>query len=751
MAVYEITAPDGSSWEVTAPDSATEADVLAYAKKQWQEQGLATAEGPKALSDQQKDRAGLSQRADSIRGLIQQLEEQGQEEDVIAPMRKELAALQKQIAKTGVGSIGNTIGSTVGGVGGAIVGGVLGAPLGPGGMIAGGVAGGAAGSALGAGLGTKYDLSQAESVSEEDAWKLVKDNAVEAAAWDAGLTLLTLGTGKVLKVTGASEALKKALQEAGANTNAKRMAKAMAEQRVAGESTDALKEGLIGQELKDRYLQAQGAREVGRNAKPNVFADNAQRVLMKNRGLVDVLGQQQATASGIQDAARKLVTEEGRIPTKGQITGDPGLYERMLRLVGERQYNVYSKELGTIAETIRQKTLNEIDDDFIGRTSLGESLGTVQKKAKAALDTATKPVWEAARQANAAVDMEDVRLLIKKTLERDAASGNAILLPNERAYFERVLDTMASNPSWTAEAAQDFLSGAKARIRDLTQEGAPSKHMKATLIEVTEAADKKYLEAIGTVKDGALKKILLDTRKKYGEFMQDVYSDTMQKIVSKNPERAGAEIFGGGHVTEVKEVRAALNKALETKGITQEEYDKLWSHVQRGYLERLAPNVESLATLQKRLTENPDLRRTFVEMTHADPKFLSRIQTLTSMAKVVERIPTESGFVQLLPAIGGAVVGHMSAGPAGAAAVGGGSALLKKALIRMSTSPRYADVVPAMRVLLAQAAGSKATISLTANRLAELRKAAEQVERWWRAETGDSFFTPANAAPQQEQ
>jgi len=38
MAKYDITAPDGSTWEVEAPDSASEADVLKYAQGQWQAQ-----------------------------------------------------------------------------------------------------------------------------------------------------------------------------------------------------------------------------------------------------------------------------------------------------------------------------------------------------------------------------------------------------------------------------------------------------------------------------------------------------------------------------------------------------------------------------------------------------------------------------------------------------------------------------------------------------------------------------------------
>lgn len=38
MAKYQLTAPDGSTWEVDAPDSATEQEVLSYAQQNWQEQ-----------------------------------------------------------------------------------------------------------------------------------------------------------------------------------------------------------------------------------------------------------------------------------------------------------------------------------------------------------------------------------------------------------------------------------------------------------------------------------------------------------------------------------------------------------------------------------------------------------------------------------------------------------------------------------------------------------------------------------------
>lgn len=46
MANYEITAPDGSKWRITAPEGASETEVLDYARNQWSAQQKPKAEGP---------------------------------------------------------------------------------------------------------------------------------------------------------------------------------------------------------------------------------------------------------------------------------------------------------------------------------------------------------------------------------------------------------------------------------------------------------------------------------------------------------------------------------------------------------------------------------------------------------------------------------------------------------------------------------------------------------------------------------
>src|SRR5687768_6523674 len=61
MAKYRITGPDGATYEVTAPDTATEAEVLSFAQKNYQG-GSAT---------EPKKSGGLVQAAkDTVGGLV---------------------------------------------------------------------------------------------------------------------------------------------------------------------------------------------------------------------------------------------------------------------------------------------------------------------------------------------------------------------------------------------------------------------------------------------------------------------------------------------------------------------------------------------------------------------------------------------------------------------------------------------------------------------------------------------------------
>lgn len=65
MATYEVTAPDGSKWDVNAPDSATQDQVMAYAKSQW---GAQKEAPQRSMGEDLLRQVGLTARA-GIKGV----------------------------------------------------------------------------------------------------------------------------------------------------------------------------------------------------------------------------------------------------------------------------------------------------------------------------------------------------------------------------------------------------------------------------------------------------------------------------------------------------------------------------------------------------------------------------------------------------------------------------------------------------------------------------------------------------------
>ncbi len=69
MARYEITAPDGTRWEVSAPDDATQDQVLAHAQQQWAAKPQQPAQAPGATRNNDlASQAGLALRS-GVKGL----------------------------------------------------------------------------------------------------------------------------------------------------------------------------------------------------------------------------------------------------------------------------------------------------------------------------------------------------------------------------------------------------------------------------------------------------------------------------------------------------------------------------------------------------------------------------------------------------------------------------------------------------------------------------------------------------------
>jgi hypothetical protein len=135
MAKYRITGPDGNAYEVTAPDTASEADVLAYAKQNYKAKPLEplTADPTEGMSGMEKFNAGVGKAfADLGRGVGQKVGLVSNE-DV-----KESRARDAALMKTGAGMAGN-IGGNIAMIAPAAL--VPGAATVPGAAVVGGLVG----------------------------------------------------------------------------------------------------------------------------------------------------------------------------------------------------------------------------------------------------------------------------------------------------------------------------------------------------------------------------------------------------------------------------------------------------------------------------------------------------------------------------------------------------------------------------------------------------------------------------------
>jgi hypothetical protein len=276
MNTYDVELPDGTVVE-GIPEGTTQAELV----RRLQRAGIDTSwyqPERRTLDDRMAERTQLEEQAGTLRAQESALERRianavqrqwmnatggvlrpgydviqeavawatenapSEATEQLQDLKAQRAQLEASLERLGVGSTGQRIGS----VAGALLGGGLGSLASP---ILGTIGGSAAGAAAGSYLGSKWDIANAEDVTAEEAEQLIYDRVVEDVLTDAAGSLLFVVGGKLLKVTGATQGLKKFAQRfidgpagrAGdlaelAEERAKQLAKVKAEEEAAEEA-----------------------------------------------------------------------------------------------------------------------------------------------------------------------------------------------------------------------------------------------------------------------------------------------------------------------------------------------------------------------------------------------------------------------------------------------------------------------------------------------------------------------------------
>jgi outer membrane lipoprotein SlyB len=650
---WDINSPDGQKFTVRAPSSVPEAAVIAFAQERapsWQNGGTYTYEvapkGESAPSEKQlidAHVAGLSRRIAQLEAQRGQLAA-GEMETAVTPggaatgrvrgardprvkeMDERIAAMKEERDSLIPGSTGQT----VGGIGGALVGGGLGALFGgPIGGVLGGILGAAGGTAAGTALHDIPELRDVREVSDQEAADLIKSRVIESLIWDGAFVLILGPGGRVVGKMLNGSKFKPALTAA-------------AKESIAW---DAIK-GAKGKQLSD--VVAKRAKEA-----PKGLTDEASRAL----GVPAQPGGAERLIGDIADATG------GRVPTTGEMRGMVGAGEATARKVAPKAFFENDKILSETAEKIRQSALGELDRaGAYGSLDMGNAVRKVVDSADTSLRRATGPVFERAAQQNVFVNLGDTKRYIDSVLLRDERAAKALLEPGERARLLEISKSL-SDPNGVLGArpfaprdAQDLISGAKSALRGLSDETRPSVFMEKVLNEVIDHTDRAYLDSLRTLPDKTLTKDLLAVRKLYRESRETLFSDSMATLARKTPEDVGRALMGRGTITEIRDLRKALDKAVELapqksrlKGgeIVEFGRDAMAAERQRidaglvkGFIEQ---NTRSLTGLSDKLTD-PLFRDTLKELltgpgaanTQANRKVLAELDRTLGVMKLIK-------------------------------------------------------------------------------------------------------------------
>jgi hypothetical protein len=366
----------------------------------------------------------------------------------------------------------------------------------------------------------------------------------------------------------------------------------------------------------------------------------------------------------------------------GYITGS----EYFVRSRSPKPFFENEKILAQTAEDVRRTALGDLDRaGAYSGPDFGKAIERVVASADATVKRITAPIFEYAAQQNVTVDMRPTVKYLAGVLHRDLESGGSFL-EGEIALISARYKALAEEPFLSAAGAQDFIKGRKAAQRMIAGAGAaPSPFLKKVWGDVIELADKSYLDTLKTLKDPALVRDLLQARRLYRETLTDLYSDATAIAASKAPEDVGRALTAKGTVTEIRELRTALDRTVtnapersryrgQVSELGKETLDAERARIDAGLIKGfLEKNTQSLTDLPSKLRD-PDFKVTLKELLTGEG-----VANPVLGKKVLESLDRVAGLIKLAQPeiaprpgrVGPSGMGGVGMGTTGAAATGG--------------------------------------------------------------------------------
>jgi hypothetical protein len=352
-------------------------------------------------------------------------------------------------------------------------------------------------------------------------------------------------------------------------------------------------------------------------------------------------------------AADRLLKESGGFGlTPFQSTGETmsGISESIARgsFTGKPIMMAAEKATDTALQTAKTKILDNITTGVYDSVATGESFSNAIAAGDKALSQTVSPYYTTLSQTKGTkVDLVPLQNQANQLLNTAEQAGGLNISTGEQAFLNQI-----SNAPETIDfaIAHEILSNFKTKARDLKKSTEPDSKLSAQLNSFVSNLEKQMDIAGNKLKGSPINfegRLPEDTSKTlseqykfysnlYRNSIKDLYTDTTAKLLDKDPEFVGKNIFASGNVTAFKEMQQSLsrakqlNKDLDVKGTIDS--------VRRGYVENLLKSEGSLATLGKKIDSDEAVRRTFKTVLTEDQQ--NNVKRLLKAAELSSVKPT---------------------------------------------------------------------------------------------------------------
>lgn len=255
----------------------------------------------------------------------------------------------------------------------------------------------------------------------------------------------------------------------------------------------------------------------------------------------------------------------------------------------------------------------------------GASVASIVEAGDAELKNLTRPFYQAlSKDTGVNVDFTPVKKYVDTVVADAARTKGRTLSKNEVKLID---DIKVQDNALDFGAAHDLLSSIKTRVRDARNAVEPDSREIARLTQLEQQITQAMDSSASKLAPELLTKYK-ETSKLYRESLDDLYSGTIQRLLKKDSEKVGDDIYTKGNVTAFQEVQRAVARAkkLDPSLNVQETLDG----VRRGYLESVLKDFDSIGSLKKTLDTDRKFARTFDTVLTGEQK--TRVKALTNAA-----------------------------------------------------------------------------------------------------------------------